>query len=72
MTPLIEPDFVPSLKSSKVGDPVIRFPSLFDPTHQPNEDMLVQRCSINIGTVLRTSVPTSFGTSSLPPPLGFS
>ncbi len=72
MTPLIEPDFVPSLESSEVGDPVIRFSSLFDPTHQPDEDMPVQRCSINIGTVLGTSVPTSSGTSSLPPHPGFS
>uniref|UniRef100_A0A2N9HXI2 Uncharacterized protein n=1 Tax=Fagus sylvatica TaxID=28930 RepID=A0A2N9HXI2_FAGSY len=31
VTPLIEPNFVPSLESSEVGEPVIRFPSLFDP-----------------------------------------
>jgi hypothetical protein len=52
VTPLIEPDFIPSLEPSEVGDPVIRFPSLFDPTHQPDEAMLVQRRSIDIGTFL--------------------
>jgi hypothetical protein len=72
VTPLIEPDFVPSLEPSEVGDPVIRFPSLFDPTHQLDENMPVQRRSIDIGTVLGTSVPTSSGTFSVPPPPGFS
>ena len=72
VTPLIEPNFVPSLESSEVGEPVIRFPSLFDPTHQPDGDMPVQRRSIDIRTVLGTSVPTSSRTSSVPPPPGFS
>uniref|UniRef100_A0A2N9HAA3 Uncharacterized protein n=1 Tax=Fagus sylvatica TaxID=28930 RepID=A0A2N9HAA3_FAGSY len=46
---------VTARKGVQVGDPVIRFPSLFDPTHQPDEDMPVQRRSIDIGTVLGTS-----------------
>jgi hypothetical protein len=72
VAPLIDPDFVPSLDSSEVGDPVIWFPSLFNPTHQTEEDMPIQRRSIDIGAVLGTSVPQSSETSSLPPPPGFS
>jgi hypothetical protein len=55
--PLTDPNFVPSLESSKVGDPVIRFPSLFNLTHRTEEEMPVQKRSIDIGTVLGTSVP---------------
>jgi hypothetical protein len=32
VTPLKDPNFVPSLQSSEAGLPVVRFPSLFDPT----------------------------------------
>ncbi len=70
--PLTDPNFVPSLEPSKVGDLVIRFPTLFNPTHQTEEEMPVQKRSINIGTVLGTSIPQSSETSPLPPPLGFS
>ena len=72
VTPLSDPHFIPSTQPSEVGLPIIRFPSLFDPTHESNVDMPVQRRSIDIGTVLRTSVPQSSKTSLLPLPPGFS
>ena len=72
MTPLSYSQFVPSTQPTEVGLPIICFPSLFDSTHQLDDDMPVQRQSIDIGTVLGTSVPRSFGTSSFPPPPGFS
>ena len=42
MPPLSNPDFVPSLESSGVGIPVIRFSSVFDPDPKPTEEMSVQ------------------------------
>jgi hypothetical protein len=41
VTPLADPNFVPSIQPSEVGLLVIHFPSLFDPTSQSNEDMPV-------------------------------
>ncbi len=72
VTPLSDPHFVPSTQPSEVGLPVIRFPSLFDSSIQSDDDMPVQRRSIDIGSVLGTSVPQSSETSSLPPPPKFS
>jgi hypothetical protein len=72
VTPLIDPNFVPSTQSSEVGLSVIRFPSLFDPNPNPSEEMPVQKRSINLGSVLGTLVPQPSETSPLPPPLGFS
>jgi hypothetical protein len=72
VTPLSDPHFVPSTQPSEVGLPVIRFPSLFDPSPQLDDDMPVQRRSIDIGSVLGTLVPQSSETSSLPPPPRFS
>ena len=43
VTPLSNPEFVPSLESSEVGYPVIRFPSLFDPDPNPTEKMPIQK-----------------------------
>ena len=57
VTPLSYSQFVPSTQPTEVGLPIIRFPSLFDPTHQSDDDMPVQRQSIDIGTILGTSVP---------------
>uniref|UniRef100_A0A2N9IA83 Uncharacterized protein n=1 Tax=Fagus sylvatica TaxID=28930 RepID=A0A2N9IA83_FAGSY len=74
--PLSNPEFVPSLESSKVGLPIIRFPSFFDPDPKPTEEMLVQKRSVNIASVLGTSAPetseTSPRASSPVPPAGFS
>ena len=74
--PLSNPDFVPSLESSEVGLPVIRFPSVFDPDPKPTEEMSIQKRTVNISTVLRTSAPETSGTSPpaspLAPPPGFS
>ena len=67
VTPLTDPNFVPSAQSSEAGLPIIRFPSLFDPTPNPNETMLVQKLSINIGSVLGTLVPEPSETFPLPP-----
>ena len=39
VTPLSNPDFVPSFESSEVGLPVIRFPSVFYPDPKPTEEM---------------------------------
>uniref|UniRef100_A0A2N9G7V4 Uncharacterized protein n=1 Tax=Fagus sylvatica TaxID=28930 RepID=A0A2N9G7V4_FAGSY len=72
VTPLSDPHFVPSTQPTEIGLPIIRFPSLFDSTHQSGDDMPVQSRSIDIRTVLGTSVPQSSGTSSFPPPPGFS
>jgi hypothetical protein len=72
VTPLSDPHFVPSTQPSEVGIPIIHFPSLFDPTTQSDDVMPVQRRTINIGTVLGTSVPQSSEISSLPAPPGFS
>jgi hypothetical protein len=72
VTPLTDPNFVPFVQSSKARLPVIRFPSLFDPTPNPNENMPVQKRSINIGSVLGTLAPQSSETFPPPPPLGFS
>uniref|UniRef100_A0A2N9HR10 Uncharacterized protein n=1 Tax=Fagus sylvatica TaxID=28930 RepID=A0A2N9HR10_FAGSY len=70
VTPLIDPNFVPSTQPSEVGLPVIRFPSLFDPNPSPSEEMHVQRRSINIGSVLGTLALQPPETSPLPPPPG--
>ena len=72
VTPLTDPNFIPSIQPSEVGLPVIRFPSLFDPTPQSNEDMPVQKRSINLGSMLEALVPLPSETSPPPPPLGFS
>uniref|UniRef100_A0A2N9IT32 Transposase (putative) gypsy type domain-containing protein n=1 Tax=Fagus sylvatica TaxID=28930 RepID=A0A2N9IT32_FAGSY len=71
--PLSNPEFVPSLESSEVGLPVIRFPSFFDPDPKPTEEMPVQKRSVNIASVLGTSAPETSGTSPrasspVPPP----
>jgi hypothetical protein len=71
VTPLSNPEFVPSLESSKVGYPVIRFPSLFYPNPNPTEEMPIQKRSIDIASVLGTSAPEPSGTSP-PASLGFS
>uniref|UniRef100_A0A2N9GQ65 Transposase (putative) gypsy type domain-containing protein n=1 Tax=Fagus sylvatica TaxID=28930 RepID=A0A2N9GQ65_FAGSY len=74
--PLSNPDFVPSLESSETGLPIIRFPSIFDPDPKPTEEMPIQKRTVNIADVLRTSAPetsrTSPSASPLPPPPGFS
>ncbi len=57
VTPLTDPNFVPSVQSSEVRLPVIQFPSLFDPIPNPSEDMPVQKRSINLGSVLGMLVP---------------
>ena len=72
MNPLSDSNFVPSTEPSGVGIPVIHFPSPFDPNPQTSDDMPIQRQSIDIGSVLGTSVPQSSGTSLLSPPPGFS
>uniref|UniRef100_A0A2N9GFT3 Uncharacterized protein n=1 Tax=Fagus sylvatica TaxID=28930 RepID=A0A2N9GFT3_FAGSY len=53
--PLSNPDFVPSLESSETGLPIIRFPSIFDPDPKPTEEMPIQKRTVNIADVLRTS-----------------
>jgi hypothetical protein len=74
--PLSDPGFVPSLESSEVGLPVIRFPSFFDPDPKPTEEMPIQKRSVNIVSVLGTSALEMSETSpcaSSPTPLpGFS
>ena len=74
--PLNDPEFVPSLESSEVGHPVIRFPSIFDPDPNPTEEMPIQKRSIDISSVLGTSALEPSGTSPLAspfaPPPGFS
>jgi hypothetical protein len=74
--PLSNPEFVPSLESSEVGLPIIRFPSFFDPNPKPTKEMPVQKRSVNIASVLGTSAPETSGTSprasSPVPPPGFS
>jgi hypothetical protein len=74
--PLSNPEFFPSLESSEVGLPIIRFPSFFDPDPKPIEEMPIQKRSINISTVLGTSALETSGTSPLvsplAPPPGFS
>jgi hypothetical protein len=72
VTPLTNPNFIPFVQSSEAWLPVIRFPSLFDPTPNPNENMPVQKRSINIGSVLGTLAPQSSETFPPPPPPGFS
>ena len=76
MPPLSNPDFVPTLESSEVGLPVIRFPSVFDPDPKPTEEMPIQKRTVNISTVLGTSAletsQTSPLASPLAPPPGFS
>ena len=72
VTPLSNPEFVPSLESSEVSYPVIRFPSLFDPDLNPTEEMPIQKRSIDIASVLGTSAPEPSGTSPPAPPPGFS
>ena len=72
VTPLSNPHFVSSTQPTEVGLPIVHFPSLFDPTHQTEEDMPVQRRSIDIGTVLGTSVLQSSRISSFSPSPGFS
>uniref|UniRef100_A0A2N9I2P2 Uncharacterized protein n=1 Tax=Fagus sylvatica TaxID=28930 RepID=A0A2N9I2P2_FAGSY len=74
--PLSNPEFVPSLESSEVGLPIIRFPSVFDPDPKPTEEMQIQKRLINISSVLGTSTPETSGTSPhvspFAPPPGFS
>uniref|UniRef100_A0A2N9GXF3 Uncharacterized protein n=1 Tax=Fagus sylvatica TaxID=28930 RepID=A0A2N9GXF3_FAGSY len=74
--PLSDPNFIPSIESSEAGLPIIRFPSIFDPDPKPTEDMPIQKRTVNIADVLRTSAPessrTSPSASPLPPPPGFS
>ena len=41
--PLSNPEFVPSLESSEVDLPIIRFPSVFDPDPKPTEEMPIQK-----------------------------
>jgi hypothetical protein len=72
VTPLTNPNFVPFVQSPEVKLPVIQFLSLFDPTPNPNENMPVQKQSINIGSVLGTLTPQYSETSPPPPPSGFS
>uniref|UniRef100_A0A2N9GLC1 Uncharacterized protein n=1 Tax=Fagus sylvatica TaxID=28930 RepID=A0A2N9GLC1_FAGSY len=55
VTPLSNPEFVPSLGSSEVGHPIIRFPSIFDPDPNPTEEMPIQKRSIDIVSVLGTA-----------------
>ncbi len=52
VTPLTDSNFTPSVQPLEAELPVIRFPSLFDPTPQPNNDMPIQWRSINIGSRL--------------------
>ena len=66
--PLSNPEFVPSLESSEVGLPVIRFPSVFYPNPKPTKEMSIQKRSIHISIVLGTFAPE---TSEASPP-GFS
>ena len=72
MTPLTNPNFVPSVQTSEVGLPVIQFPSVFDPTPNTSEDMPIQRRSINLGSVLGSLAPQTSETSTLPLAPGFS
>ena len=72
VTPLIDPNFAPSVQPLEAELPVIHFPSLFDLTPQPNDDMPIQRRSINIGSMLGTIVPESSEASPPPSLLGFS
>uniref|UniRef100_A0A2N9HIZ8 Uncharacterized protein n=1 Tax=Fagus sylvatica TaxID=28930 RepID=A0A2N9HIZ8_FAGSY len=72
VTPLSNPEFVPSLESSEVDHLIIRFPSVFDPDPNPTEEMPIQKRSINISSVLRTSAPKTSGTSPLTSPPRFS
>ena len=72
VTPLSNPEFVPSLESSEVGHPIIKFPSIFDSDPNLTEEMLIQKRSINIASVLGTSALETSGTSPPAPPLGFS
>uniref|UniRef100_A0A2N9EU17 Uncharacterized protein n=1 Tax=Fagus sylvatica TaxID=28930 RepID=A0A2N9EU17_FAGSY len=59
--PLSNPDFIPSLESSETGLPIIRFPSVFDPDPKPTEEMPIQKRTVNIADVLRTSAPETKG-----------
>ena len=72
VTPLADPNFVPSTQPLGVRLSVIRFPSLFYPNSSSSEEMPVQRRSINIGSVLGTLAQEPSETSPLPPPPGFS
>ena len=72
MPPLSNPDFVPSLESSEIGFPIIRFSSVFYPDPKPTEEMLIQKRTVNISIVLGTSVLETSQTSPLPPSPGFS
>uniref|UniRef100_A0A2N9ITH8 Uncharacterized protein n=1 Tax=Fagus sylvatica TaxID=28930 RepID=A0A2N9ITH8_FAGSY len=72
VTPLTNPNFVPSVQTSEVRLPVIRFPSVFDPTPNTSEDMPTQKRSINLGSVLGSLAPQTSETSTLPLAPGFS
>ena len=76
VTPLSNPEFIPSLGSSEVDHPIIRFSSIFNPDPNPTEEMPIQKWSIDIVSVLGTFAPEPFGTSPLAsplaPPPGFS
>ena len=70
VTSLTNPNFVPAIQSSEVGLPIIRFPSLFDPTPKMTEEMPIQKRSINLGSVLEAFNPQQFDVSPPPPSLG--
>jgi hypothetical protein len=73
--PLSDPNFIPSIESSEIGLPIIRFPSIFYPDPKSTEEMPIQKRTVNIADVLKTSAletsRTSPSASPLPPP-GFS
>ena len=73
VTPLANPYFIPAIPSLDIGLPKIRFPSLFDPTPKPIEEMPIQKRSISLGLILERSdpTPTSDALPTLIPPLGF-
>ena len=72
VAPLSDPHFIPSTQPSEVGFPIVHFPSLFNPSNQLDDEMPVQRRTIDIGAILGTSVPQSSKPSSLHPPPAFS
>uniref|UniRef100_A0A2N9IKC7 Uncharacterized protein n=2 Tax=Fagus sylvatica TaxID=28930 RepID=A0A2N9IKC7_FAGSY len=73
VTPLADPYFIPAIPSLDISLPEIRFPSLFDPTPKPTEEMPIQKRSISLGSILERSdpTPTSDALPTLIPPLGF-
>ena len=71
VAPLIDPDFIPSLDSSEVGDLVIRFPSLFNPTHQQRRTCLFRGVQLILGPSLRHRSHSLLGLLHYPLLLGF-